>query len=64
MHGVFPDEKKIACKDCKFRDKTIVTVGSVTKAVGVTRATCEVYDAKPTKILFRNAPCEYYQKDS
>ena len=63
IHGQFPDGDNIACEDCKYRDRTVVTIGSVTKAVGITKASCEIYANKPTGILFQNLPCEYYQKD-
>jgi hypothetical protein len=64
--SVHPECDKIACKDCVFRDKTIVTVGETTIEAGVTKSYCEIYkypDNKPNEILFNNSECEYYEKE-
>lgn len=70
IHGTWADPKKIMCKDCAFRDKTIVKLDGEILPVGVTRSFCQIYEAppktngKPTGILFQNAECKYYQKDT
>lgn len=56
------------CKDCTFRDKTVVEIGQKTIPVGVTRSYCQIYtkkisNGKPLPILFNGADCEYYVKD-
>lgn len=70
--GTFPDEKKILCKDCKFRDKEEVEfLGKVYKD-GITRDTCDKYTGygengtgyKPHEVLFHQGDCVYYEKDN
>lgn len=69
VHGAWADPNSIICKDCAFRDKTIVKLGGKMLQVGVTKSFCKIYEAppktngKPTAILFHNAKCRYYQKD-
>lgn len=67
MRGQWPDPDKIVCRNCAFRDKTIVEVEGVDKPVGITRDTCEMFDGtedcKPHDVLFLNADCEYYLED-
>lgn len=65
----WPSRKEIICKDCKYRDKSFVTVGGIKVYVGITRDTCERYkgtsykNRKPHDILFLNDICQYYQED-
>ena len=67
IHGSFPDKNSVFCKDCKFRDRTTVKLGQKEYTVGTTRDTCQKYNGneayKPNDILFKNAPCDYYEKD-
>lgn len=63
MHPQFPDENKVKCKDCKFRDRTEVDLFGKHYRPGVTRDTCEQYKRKPAEILFYEAPCAFYEKD-
>ena len=63
MHGSFPDPEKIACKNCAFRDKTVVELLGKRVASGCTKGACEMYSLKPHAVLFNNAPCQYYQED-
>lgn len=52
----------IACRDCLFRDKTVIILDGVVKPVGMTKAFCEVYvkpNSKPREILFEGADCEF-----
>ncbi len=67
--GQFPDRDKIICKDCIFRDKTIVTINEKEIAVGVTKAFCQMFkeppksNGKPHEVLFNNEECELYIKE-
>ena len=67
MRGTFPDPKKIVCKDCVFRDHTVVELFGKKDACGITRANCEIYKYpanKPHSILFDGGPCQYYTKET
>ena len=66
--GSFPDKDGISCKDCKFRDKEVLELGSRIIPVGVARDTCSVFDGdkvgyKPHDILFGLEDCEFYEED-
>ena len=69
IKGQFPDRDKIICKDCIFRDKTVIELGEKEIPVGVTKAFCDMYQAppasngKPHDVLFNNADCEFYVKE-
>ena len=69
IKGQFPDRDKIICKDCKFRDPTVIKLGEKEIPVGVTKAFCDMYQAppasngKPHDVLFNNADCEFYAKE-
>ena len=69
IKGQFPNRDKIACKDCKKRDRTVVKVGSKEIPFGVTKAFCEKYvgppddNGKPHDVLFENANCAFYEKE-
>ena len=69
IKGQFPNKEKIICKDCVFRDKTLIELGGKEIPVGVTKAFCAKYEAppksngKPHDVLFENRICEYYQKE-
>lgn len=62
IHGQYPDAEKIACKDCAFRDKTVVKILGKTIPAGITKGACKMYELKPHDVLFQNAPCQYYTK--
>lgn len=47
IKGQFPDKEKIICKDCIFRDKTLVEIGNKKIPVGATKSFCEKYEAPP-----------------
>lgn len=49
IKGQFPDKEKIICKDCIFRDKTLVEIGNKKIPVGATKSFCEKYEAPPKK---------------
>ena len=69
IKGQFPNRNEIICKDCIFRDKTIVNLGDKKINVGITKAFCEKYEAppisngKPHDVLFENGICEYYEQE-
>lgn len=56
----FPDENKVWCKDCIFREKD--RLGG--KVKGATLGLCEVYPRiKPHNVLWDNEECDYYQSE-
>lgn len=67
IKGMFPDKNTILCKDCRWRDKTTLTINGKEYTPGVTRAFCEKYPAppasegKPDTILFQHGDCAYYE---
>ena len=68
MKGQFPDADKVKCRDCAFKDKTVIDVEGEQIACGVTRSYCDKYpkgktNGKPHDVLFLNADCQYYKKD-
>ena len=69
MHGTWAKADEIVCKDCAFRDKTVVKLDGVEIPVGVTKGFCKIYEkppktnGKPINVLFQNADCKYYRKD-
>ena len=69
MKGQFPDRNKIMCKDCIFRDATVVKIGNEQIPFGVTKAFCDIYpgppkdNGKPHEVLFENGKCEFYAKE-
>lgn len=70
LKGVYPDPKKIKCKDCFYRDKTKVKLGNKIIESGITKSFCVAYpkppdsNGKPYDVLFQNADCRFYEKDS
>lgn len=64
-----PDANKIACKDCAFRDKTILEYNGKIIPVGITKSFCKIYEpppktnGKPSDVMFINAKCKYYHKE-
>ena len=61
-----PDIKKIRCKDCIYRDKTIIKIGGKSLPVGITRAYCSAFPApvgKPKSVIFDNLDCPMYKKN-
>lgn len=69
IKGQFPDKEKIICKDCIFRDKTLIELGDKKIPVGITKAFCKKYEAppksngKPHDVLFNSGDCEFYTKE-
>lgn len=67
MHPEWPDENKVVCRDCRFRDKTEVFLLGKREEVGITRCNCEKYpgngENKPVGILFYGDPCPFYEKE-
>lgn len=65
----FPNPNKIICKDCVFRDHTVIDVGDKELHVGTTKAYCDMYqkppasNGKPHEILFEGKTCELYAKE-
>lgn len=70
MKGTWADPEKVVCKDCVFRDRTVVELFGKKDACGITRDTCEIYKGppttayKPSSILLHNEPCQYYTKET
>lgn len=70
IKGQFPDANTILCKDCMFRDKTVVEIGDKEIPVGITKAFCEKYEkppksnGKPHDVLFEDGICDYYEKEN
>lgn len=54
-----PDEKKIVCRDCKFREADRFNG----KIKGSTLAMCEKYHTKPSAVLWDNADCEEWESE-
>lgn len=69
MKGQWPNPKKIACKDCKHRDKTFVEIDGEKIFCGITKSFCDVYrkppesNGKPHDVLFLNEDCEFFEKE-
>ena len=66
MRGQFPDPNKIECRNCIYRDKTLLTFFNPPKPVGVTKAFCTAYPdppGKPSEVLFNNGHCPFYQEE-
>ena len=70
--GTFPDEDRVLCKDCVYRDKTVITLAGKT-TYGATKDLCDVYTGyekkdstgyKPYDILFLSGDCPYYKKEA
>ena len=62
------DVSKVQCRNCIYRDRTVMTIGGEKTLVGVTRDTCLIYDGKkgnwkPTSVILRNMTCDFYEKD-
>lgn len=67
MRGTWADPEKVVCKDCVFRDRTVVELFGKKDPCGITRGTCEIYkepNIKPMDILLHGAPCQYYTKET
>ena len=70
IKGQFPDPKTIVCKDCIFRDKTVVNIGDKKIFAGITKMFCDIYreppesTGKPHGVLFNNEDCEFYIKEN
>lgn len=66
MKGEMPNPNEIFCRDCIFRDKTIIDLDSKIIPVGITKDFCDIFvspNSKPSDILFQQAPCDYWVKD-
>lgn len=69
IKGSFPNPKTIQCRDCIYRDKTVLDLGDDIIPVGVTKDICEVYNGeeaghKPHDVLFNLVDCEFKETDS
>lgn len=69
IKGSFPNPETIQCRDCIYRDKTVVKLGDDIVSVGVTKDSCEVYNGgkawhKPHDVLFNLVDCEFKETDS
>lgn len=70
MRAQWPDSKKIQCKDCFNRDRTEIEVNGKVLKVGISKAFCNAYppppdsNGKPIDILFQNAKCKFYAKET
>ena len=61
---VQPDETKIACKDCYFREPDRKASDTVT-IKGCTLGIYKVYQvAKPSEVMFDYEPCPYYLNEN
>lgn len=68
IHGMqTADPSKMRCKDCLFRDKTVIKLNGREIPVGVMKDTCMMFNKpghwKPTDIVLRNADCLLYERD-
>lgn len=69
MKAMFPNPNTIRCRDCVNRDRTVVTLPN-NKVIpsGITKDFCEAYgmdqNGKPYDVLFLNAECPMYIKDT
>lgn len=62
------DPKKMACRDCIYRDQTTVTIDGKKIRSGITRDTCLIFDGKrgkwkPQNVYFMNEGCPMYERD-
>ena len=62
------DIRKVKCRDCLYRDRTVMEIDGERVLVGVTRDTCLIYSGKngnwkPTEVIIQNKDCEFYEKD-
>lgn len=64
MTGQFPDASKITCKDCQFRDKTVVKICGKAIPAGITKSACEMYKIKPEDVLWNNGPCQFKKQEA
>lgn len=67
--GVHPDPEKVICRDCVYRLRDSETRKEIVlKHPHLSRfcsGICEKYpDDKPDEILFDNAPCPHYKKET
>ena len=61
---IHPDETKIACKDCYFREPDRKASDTVT-IKGCILGICKVFQvAKPSEVMFDNEPCPYYLNEN
>lgn len=69
IRGAFPKAKEIQCRDCFFRDRTVVELDGKKIEAGITKAFCAQFPAppdsngKPLGVLFRGEKCPVYQED-
>lgn len=63
IKGQFPNPHTVACKDCVYRDRTVLELSGEKIYVGVTRDICYKFGHKPPEVLFQNAPCDEYQPE-
>lgn len=59
---ITPDKEKVACKNCMFRlSDAKLSDGSIVEQY--TKGRCDIYESKPSEILFENTACEYYERE-
>lgn len=63
IHAQWADPDKIACRDCVFRDRTVVELIGYRFEAGISKRNCQIYLVKPWDVYYDNAPCQYYRKD-
>lgn len=66
IKGQMADPEQIFCRNCAFRDKTVINIDGDEIPIGITRDTCDIYvspNLKPTEILLQDAPCDYWVQD-
>lgn len=62
IKGQWPNPDTVKCKDCIYRDKTVLDLGDKVILTGVTKDFCEIYvKGKPREILFQNAECPHFE---
>lgn len=64
--GTSPRLDNLACVDCMFRDRSIISIDGVEKQVGVTKAFCEIFvkpNSKPHDVLFEGVDCEFKEAE-
>ena len=62
------DPKKMRCRDCIYRDRSVTVLDGKTVLTGVMKATCLIYDGKsgrwkPDFVVFENKNCMFYERD-
>lgn len=62
--------KTVQCRDCRFRDRTVLELTSGIINVGAIKSYCGIYtrknfpEGKPGSILFEIEKCRHYKKET